>query len=45
MDCLSEEGISFRKGEKIMLRYRVLVHAGDHKTADIAGQFEKYRTE
>ena len=37
--------ISFRKGEKITLRYRVLVHAGDHETADISGQFEKYRTE
>jgi hypothetical protein len=32
----------FRKGEKITLRYRVVVHSGDHKAADIAGQFKKY---
>ena len=37
--------IQFRKGEKITLRYRVLIHTGDHKTADIAGEFEKYKTE
>ena len=37
------ESIRFRKGEKVTLRYRVLVHSGDHKTADIAGQFEKYK--
>ena len=36
---------SFRKGDKTTLRYRVLIHAGDHKTADIAGQFEKYRND
>lgn len=33
----------FDKGTTITLRYRVLVHAGDTKTADIAGEFEKYR--
>jgi len=36
------ESFRFGKGQKIMLRYRVLIHTGDHKTADIAGQFEKY---
>ena len=39
------DSFSFRKGQKTTLRYRVLIHTGDHKTADIAGQFEKYRTE
>ncbi len=39
------EKFRFPKGEKITLRYRVLIHAGDHKTADITGQFEKYRKE
>jgi len=34
---------NFRKGEKTTLRYRVLIHTGDHKAADIAGQFEKYK--
>ena len=38
------KSLSFRKGEKIKLRYRVLIHAGDHKTADIAGQFEQYKS-
>ena len=37
--------IKVPKGEKITLRYRVLIHTGNHKTADISGQFEKYRTE
>jgi hypothetical protein len=31
------------KGDIITLRYKVLVHKGDTKTADIAGEFEKYR--
>ncbi len=30
------------KGEKLILRYRVLVHAGDHEEANIAGLFEQY---
>ena len=33
------------KGEKINLRYRVIVHTGDHKEADIAGEFEKFSKE
>ncbi len=39
------ESIRLRQGEKITLRYRVLVHAGNHQTAGIAGQFEKYKAE
>ena len=39
------ESISFRKGDKITLRYRTLIHTGDHNTADIAGQFAKYKAE
>ncbi|MFH0842243.1 MAG: DUF6807 family protein [Bacteroidota bacterium] len=31
------------KGKQLKLRYRVLVHAGTHSEADIAGQFEKYK--
>ena len=38
------ESIKWPKGEKFTLRYRVLIHNGDHKTAGIAEQFEKYRT-
>jgi len=35
----------FKKGEKIHLKYRVLVHAGTHETADIAGEFKKFEAE
>jgi hypothetical protein len=34
-----------KKGEKRVLRYRVLVHAGDTGQANIAGEYEKYRIE
>lgn len=34
-----------KKGEKIALRYRVLVHAGDSKQAGIAGLFDAYKKE
>jgi hypothetical protein len=40
-----EKGTIIEKGEVIKLRYRVLVHAGDHKTANIKGQYEKYKNE
>jgi hypothetical protein len=35
----------FRKGDKITLRYRVLVHSGNHQEAGIAELFEKYSGE
>jgi len=34
-----------KKGEELLLRYRVLVHAGDHIEAKIAESFEQYRNE
>jgi hypothetical protein len=34
---------SMKKGTAIVLRYRVLVHAGNHTDAGIAGQFEDYK--
>ena len=37
-----EKGTFIKKGESVSLRYRVLVHGGDHVEADIAGEFEKY---
>lgn len=40
-----EKGTTLQKGEKVKLRYRVLVHSGNHLEAGIAGQFEKYRAE
>jgi hypothetical protein len=40
-----ENGTStfMKKGTVLKLRYRVIVHAGDHNEADIAKSFEKYR--
>ena len=39
------ENSSLKKGELIKLRYRVLVHAGDHTEAAIAQEFQKYQSE
>jgi hypothetical protein len=36
---------SLKKGEILKLRYRVIVHAGDTKQANIADAFEKYKNE
>jgi len=40
-----DKATRLKKGETLTLRYRVLVHAGDHQTANIAGLFEKYKAE
>jgi len=34
-----------KQGTKLILRYRVLVHSGDHTDAKIAEAFEKYKSE
>jgi hypothetical protein len=34
-----------KQGTVLTLRYRVIVHAGDTKTAKIAEAFEKYKAE
>lgn len=34
-----------KKGEQIKLRYRVIVHSGNHTEAGIAAEFEKYSKE
>jgi len=39
------EETSLKKGTKLRLRYRVLVHAGNHLDAKIAEAFENYRSE
>lgn len=41
----NDDYILLKKGEKIHLKYRVLVHSGDHMEADIAGEFEKFSNE
>jgi len=37
------ENTKYKKGQVITLKYRVLVHSGDHIEAGIAEQFEKYK--
>lgn len=37
-----EKGTFLEKGERVSLRYRVLVHSGNHYEADVAGEFERY---
>jgi hypothetical protein len=39
------ENMQFEKGETVRLRYRVLVHRGNHIEAGIREQFEKYEKE
>jgi hypothetical protein len=39
------EVTSMGKGTKLLLRYRVLVHSGNHLEAKIAEEFEKYKSE
>ncbi len=38
----TEGGTFLKKTEKVHLRYRVLVHSGDHEAADMARRFDKY---
>lgn len=41
----NEKFTHLNKGEKIKLKYRVLVHSGDHEQAKIAQEFENYISE
>ncbi len=41
----NDKNIVLKKGEQIKLRYRVLVHTGNHLEAKIAEEFEKYKEE
>jgi hypothetical protein len=40
----NDKEITLKKGETIKLKYRVLVHSGDHAQAKIAEQFEQYKS-
>jgi hypothetical protein len=42
MYWLEGDKLNLAKGEKLTLEYRVVVHTGDSKAANIAGLFEKY---
>ncbi len=39
------ESLSFKKGENINLRYRVIIHSGNTEDAEIAKEYEKYKLE
>lgn len=41
----NDKNITLKKGEQIKLRYRVLVHSGNHMEAKIAEEFERYSKE
>lgn len=41
----NDKTTDLKKGDKITLRYRVIVHTGDEKEAGIAEEFEKYSEE
>ena len=41
----NREDLMLKKGRQVELRYRVLIHSGDHIQAAIADQFEQYRNE
>jgi hypothetical protein len=41
----NEKETFMKKGTVLNLRYRVIVHSGDHLQANIAGAFEKYKNE
>ena len=43
MNWLEGGKLELPKGKKLKLRYRVAVHTGDTKKADIAGIFEQYK--
>ena len=38
-------GSVYSKGDKLMLRYRVIIHSGNHETSNIARHFEAYKIE
>lgn len=40
-----EVGTVLNKGESVELRYRVLIHSGDHNAAGITGYYDLYRNE
>jgi hypothetical protein len=43
MYWLERDKLNLAKGEKLTLEYRVIVHAGDARTANVAGLFDQYK--
>jgi Methane oxygenase PmoA/Domain of unknown function (DUF4440) len=36
------DGVHLKKGEKLLFRYRVVMHSGDEKTGNIAGRYAEF---
>ena len=43
MEWLGNDGLKLKQGEKLQLRYRVVVHAGDARQAGIEGLFRQWK--
>ncbi|HYK89055.1 MAG TPA: PmoA family protein [Acidobacteriota bacterium] len=43
MEWLGEEGYRLKQADRVQLQYRVIVHAGDSRQADLASLFERWR--
>ncbi len=43
MEWLGQDGMKLKQGEKLQLRYRVVVHAGDAKQANVEGLFQQWK--
>ena len=43
MNWLKDNRLELAKGQKLTLRYRVVVHAGNARSADIEGIFKRYK--
>lgn len=43
MEWLGREGMSVKKGDKLELRYRVVVHSGDARQAGVEGLFNQFK--
>jgi hypothetical protein len=41
----NDKNTVLKKGEIIKLKYRVIIHSGDHKEAKIAEKFERYKSD
>jgi hypothetical protein len=42
MYWLGPDGLKFKKGESVTLKYRVVVHAGNEQDADVAGMYKRW---
>ncbi len=43
MEWLGDEGFKLKPGERLRLEYRVVVHSGDSKQANIESLFKQWK--